>query len=223
MENAPVIVFSARTIPSDIEERYDKWYDAAYAPLYLKSEHYLGIDRYKIISRRKMLPWEIILYHADNFEGAKKAGERTEGSDARHDALTTFGKIERFWLKIYELIGSFKSNPSARGAEENTIVDNCTIIHIEGYQIQPADYGKFESWFNKWASQVYIPLLLKVPGVEAFNVFQLRDFDPPDFRGVRFIETEMPRYMSITYLENSESLGNYNKCIESAAFKRSLE
>jgi hypothetical protein len=65
MENAPVITFSGRNIPQDIEERYNRWYDAAYAPLYLKNRHVLGIDRYRIIRANYTLPSDLVLYHAD--------------------------------------------------------------------------------------------------------------------------------------------------------------
>ena len=56
MENAPVVAITAISIPSEIEERYDKWWDAAYGPIYVKNVGVKGIDRYRIVKKSLELP-----------------------------------------------------------------------------------------------------------------------------------------------------------------------
>jgi hypothetical protein len=106
MGNAPLISFSARNNPPEIEERYNRWYDAAYAPLYTRKGFCKGIDRYKIISKSYTLPLEIAFYHYLNFDDRLKAVADSDRNAALRDSLITFNKAERFWYKSYELIGS---------------------------------------------------------------------------------------------------------------------
>ena len=223
MENVPVITMSARTIPPEIEERYNLWYNTAYGPIYLKTPGIKGIDRYEIIKKNRALPGEINLYHGESFESFKKvySNPKSDRNAAAHDAVTSFNEITRFWLNIYELMGSFRE--STQGNVESTIVEGAPVIHIQGYKIVEPASAKFESWFNKWASQVYIPLLLKIPGLKACNFFTLVDFKDPGYTGVRFVESDMPRYISIFYLEKTESLEDFYQSTELAAFSGSLE
>jgi hypothetical protein len=102
---------------------------------------------------------------------------------------------------------------------DGTMVENSPALHLEGYSIPANDYGKFDGWFNQWAARVYIPFLLKIPGVRACNFFKLLEEDIPDFRDVNYVLSEMPRYI----FEKPESVANYYDSLELAAFKRSLD
>ena len=223
MENAPVLTISGRQIPPEIEEHYNKWYDAAYGPIFVKIPGSRGIDRYKIIRKNYILPNTLDLYHNENLEAQKKRSAHTDRMAVIRDSATTFHQIRRFWYSTYELIQSFKNDSSRHQPVQNTIVENAPIIHIEGYKIPETEYGKFELWFNKWASQIYIPLLLKIPGVKECNFFKLIDFKDPAYASVRFVETDIPRFVSITYLESPESFDNFNQSKEVGAFRGSLE
>jgi hypothetical protein len=106
---------------------------------------------------------------------------------------------------------------------EATIVDDAPVIHLEGYKLPQADYAGYESWFNKWVTRFYAPLLLKVPGVKAVNFFILNDYVDPVYADTRFVESEMPRYMSVTYFDSTDAADKYNQSAELAVFQRSLE
>jgi hypothetical protein len=45
MENDPIITFVAMNISPEAGERYDKWWDAAYGPMFIKNVGARGIDR----------------------------------------------------------------------------------------------------------------------------------------------------------------------------------
>ncbi len=223
MGNAPVLSISGRQIPPEIEEHYNKWYDAAYGPIFLKLPGSRGIDRYKIIRKNYILPNVLGLYHNGSFEAQKKRSVNEDRANVIRDSSITFHQIQRFWYSTYELMRSFTNDSSSHERIENTIVDNAPIIHIEGYKVAETEYEKYESWFNKWASQIYIPLLLKIPGVKACNFFKLIDYKDPVYADVRFVETDMPRFVSIIYLENPESLDNFSQSEEFGAFRGSIE
>jgi hypothetical protein len=223
MENTLVFAFSGRYVPPEIEERYNRWYDAAYAPLYMKDGITKAIDRYKIIKKTYAMPPEITLYHTLNIEALKKRESNADVSAVIRDTQLTFNKIERFWLNTYQLIRSFRNTPPSQGTTESTIVNDSPIIHIEGYKLAESDSAKYDSWFNKLASRFYVPLLLKIPGVQACNFLSLNDYKQPLYEGTRFVENDMPRYMSIIYFSSTESLETFYQSAELAVFKRSLK
>lgn len=139
------------------------------------------------------------------------------------DTKLTFNKIQRFWHTTYKLVKSFRTIPPAQETIESTIVDDAPIIHLEGYKLPETENSKYESWYNKWASRFYIPQLLKIPGVKACNFLSRIDRKDPFYADTRFIETDMPRYMSIVYFDSPESVDTFNESAEFAIFKRSLE
>ena len=222
MGNTSFFTFSGRYVPQEIEEKYNNWYEAAYAPLYMKNGNTKQIDRYKIIKKSYAMPPEISFYHTINLELLKKTVD-SDVSAVIRDTQTTFNKIQRFWLNAYELVKSFRNIHPSQASIESTIVDDAPLIHIEGYKLPETEYAKYESWFNKWASRFYIPLLLKIPGVKACNFLSLTDYKQPLYAGTRFVETDMPRYMSVIYFDSAESMETLNQSAEFAVFKRSLE
>lgn len=223
MENAPVLTISARTVPPEIEEHYNKWYGAAYGPIFIKLPGARGIDRYKIIKANYIMPNELGLYHNENLEAQKKRSSHADRTAVIRDSAITFHQIQRFWSNTYELMRSFRNDSLARETNENTVVDDAPIIHIEGYKIPESEYGNYEQWFNKWASQIYLPLILNIPGVKACNFFRLIDYKDPVLGDYRFVELDMPRFTSIIYLESLESMNNFNQSKEFGAFRGSLE
>lgn len=73
MANTSVFIFSGSYIPPEIKERYNNWFDAAYAPLYLKNGKLQEIDLYKIIKKTYAMPPDIRFYHTLNQEVLDKS------------------------------------------------------------------------------------------------------------------------------------------------------
>jgi hypothetical protein len=219
MENAPHIIISGRNIPPDIGEKYLKWYDEVYAPLYMRIPGLNGIDRYNIVKKTLEYPDTISIYHHENRDTLAEHNKNQVRVDLVKDMQTTFYRIELSWHEVYVLNRSFKKDPSTR---EDTIIENAPIIHIEGYRLPAAERRKYDQWFMKWASRIYIPLLMKIPGLKAYNCFKLSDFSVR-WSGFNYVETEIPPYVSIIYFENMPSYQNFAESLEYAAFKRNME
>jgi hypothetical protein len=169
MENKPIITISGRNVPPAIEEKYDNWTEGAYIPLYMKLPGVRGIDSYKIIRKNFETPARLLIYHSDNLESRKKRAVSADGVAIVRDRQITFGRVENFFSNTYELMRTFKKDEISAKVNNDTIVNDAPVIHIEGYEIPEDKYEKYEDWFNRWASRVYVPLLLEIPGVCLFK------------------------------------------------------
>jgi hypothetical protein len=63
------------------------------------------------------------------------------------------------WYAAYELIMNFRQEKTDSGNTGLLKVENAPIMHIEGYSLSQGDEEKLETWFSKWGSELYIPLL----------------------------------------------------------------
>jgi len=221
MENTPVIMFNGRSIPSEVEEKFNKWFDWAYATIYLKIPGIKGIDQYKIIKRDINLPGYLSIYYHDNLNAVKVFGAHPDRNAVIRDMNTW--PIEWFWLSYYQLVKSFRNTSASRGGVEDTMIANAPVVHIEGYKLPPGDLEKYNNWFARWASRLYIPMLLKDTGMKYFNYFRLLDYKQPYWENFHVLETELPPFMSISYFENVKAFEDFETSLEYAAFKRIIE
>ena len=219
MENAPHIMLVGRNIPSDIQERFLKWQDEVYSPLYIKNVGYNGIDRYQRIKKSLAYPDSVTIYHGKNRNMIEETKKNPTRADLQKDMDATFYRIEWVWHDAYVLTDSFRDDSSSR---EATIVENAPVIHLEGYGVPTAEQQRYDQWFMRWASRVYIPILMKTPGLKAYNCFKLSDFSLR-WPSHKYLEAEIPPYISILYFENMEAFQNYSESPEYAAFKRNIE
>jgi hypothetical protein len=219
MENAAHIILVGRNIPSDIEDRYFKWYDEVYNPMYMKMPGNEGIDNYKVAKQTLDYPGNFSIHHYKNRNYLEELSKNPDRHALQQDHNATFYRIEWVWHEIYLLIGSFRNDSKSR---ETTIVENAPIIHLDGYRVPTAEHGKYDQWFMRWASRIYIPLIMNSPGLTAYNCFKLSDFSVR-FPGHTYIETEIPPYVSISYFDNMQSFEKYEASPAYAALKRSME
>jgi hypothetical protein len=221
MENAPVVVITAINLPSDSGERYDKWWDAAYGPISIKSVGQKGIDRYRRVKTSLELPGTLTVYHHDNLNGLKERAANPDRQAITKDQQTW--PIDWYWLSVYRLVRSFRNPGFSTGNREDTIVENAPVIYIEGYKLPPNSYEKYTDWFARWASRLYIPMLLKDTNVKCFNCFRLVDYKMPLWENVHLLEPDLPPFVSIAYFENLKDFEEYKGSLEYAIFKRSLD
>jgi hypothetical protein len=219
MENAPHITFVGRNVPANLAEKYFKWNDGAYAPTYVKVLGASGIDRYQIIRESLDYPNSVLIYHRENRKGYEELIQNPTRDALQKDYDATFYRLEWFWHDVFALMGTFRKESSAA---ESTIVEDAPVIHIEGYRIPSGEQGKYEQWFMKWFSHVYAPILIKSPGLKAYNCFKLSGFSMrwPDRI---YVNTEIPPYISILYFDNIQAFDDYRASPEYMAFKRNLE
>jgi hypothetical protein len=219
MENAPYLNIAGNNVPPEIAEKFYRWYDEVYGALWIKIPGVVGIDRYQIAQNNFDYPGNISLYHHENRKAAENYNNDETRLNLKKDQQATFYRIQRVWHDYYVSIGSFRKDPLPK---ESTIVDGAPLIHIEGYKLAPENLDKYDQWFLRWASRIYIPILLKCPGLKACNWFKLSDVSPR-WNDTKYVATEIAPYISIWYFESNEAFQNYAASHEYAAFKRILE
>jgi hypothetical protein len=220
MPNATVISVIGYNIPSELEMKFTNWYDEAYAPVHMSTSLYLGIDRYKIINENPVYPESLSLFHAQNLQEVLKTINHPDRLAVVKDINTTFKKIDIFWYrKGFELIKSFR--PDTQIAED-TRVDNAQVLHMEVLRLSPEQENKFNDWFVRWAYRVYIPIIMKLPGLKGYDRFHHSGQDLKESRDYRVQETEYPTYLSILYFEDVKSFENYEKSPELIAFREAI-
>jgi hypothetical protein len=224
MGNGQVICLAGKTVPPALEEKFNMWLQGAYNPLFLKVPGMKGIDDYTIVKRAFESPGQLEIYHNGlDLERYKKSVPTFRpNQDIARDSSVTFKSIIWFYLNVYELMGCFRHNQGTVERKDDTVVDDAPVIHLEGYKVAASEQDRFDDWFNVLSSRIYIPLLLKIPGVKASNFFRLTDYRSPLYTWAHFIESDMPPYISITYFENENSVETFNQSVELAAFRRSL-
>lgn len=221
MENAPVIMFNGFSIPAEIQERFDKWWDAAYGPIYLKNVGFKGIDRYRIVNKGLEIPGNLHVYHDKSLVILKEHGANRDRQALIQDIHTW--PIDWFWFSGYRLVRSFRNPGFSTGNREDTVVENAPVIYVEGYKLPPDSYEKYNNWFARWASRLYIPMLLKDTRVKCFNYFRLLDYKHPLWENFHILEPELQPFMSIAYFENLKDFEEYRGGVEYAIFKQSLD
>ncbi len=219
MENRPHIVIAGRNVPPDIEAKFLKWQDEVYSPTYVKVVGVDRLDRYQIVKKMLEYPAFAYIVHYKNRSFLEETLKNPARIDVQKDFDATFYRLEQSWHDAYVLARSFKNDSSSL---YSTIVENAPLIHIEGYKVPSAEQGRYEQWFMRWASRVYIPILMEIPGLMAYNCFKLSDF-LVRFPGRKYLEAEIPSYVSILYFENMESFEKYEGSLKLAALKRSME
>ncbi|MFH0847467.1 MAG: hypothetical protein V1894_05390 [Chloroflexota bacterium] len=219
MENRPHISINGRIIPSDIEDKFLKWYDEVYCPTYIKIPGNDGIDTYRIVKRSLEYPDLISIFHRRNRKAAEEYTTNPTRIAIQKDYNATFYRVQYIWHDLYALVGSFRNDSSS---SDSSIVDNAPIIHLEGFKVPATEQGRYDQWFMKWASRVYIPILMKSPGLKAYNCFKASDLSIRT-PWLKYLEVEIPAYVSILYFENMQSFENYEASLEYASFKRHME
>jgi len=157
--------------------------------------------------------------------------------DAYHkDIQTTWGgKYEESWQVVYQLVRHLKgvqTSPTDKG----NIVDKATrlkefpddgrgpVILLRGLGLSPDEWESYDDWVKEWGYDVYIPMLLKVPGITDYSRWWLSNIR---FGGLTPKPglTENPEYpqdLSIISFENLKAYQNFCKSKELAAYEKNL-
>jgi len=96
MENSPAAVITGYTIPSEMQDRYNKWFDSAYAPIYLRVPGIKQIDRYRNVKVGLDEPVFLNIYHHQSVSTLRRIGENQDRNAVVRDTQTW--PIEPFWM-----------------------------------------------------------------------------------------------------------------------------
>jgi hypothetical protein len=220
MPNATVISVIGHNISSELEMKFTNWFDAAYAPVHMSTSLYLGIERYKIINGNPVYPENLSIFHCQNLQGILKTIDNPDRLAVVKDVNTTFKRIECVWFrKGFELIKSFRPDTQIEG---DTRVDNAQVLHMEVLRLAPEQEEKYNQWLVRWAYPVYIPILMKLPGLKAYNRFHHSGQDFQESKDYRARETEYPTCLSMLYFEDVKAFENYERSPELIAFREAI-
>jgi len=225
MENAPVINLTGMALApgadTDTWNRYQKWAQEVYHPLLLtKVVGCTGTDRYRIVKENSAYPLQFTIMHYDNlklWEDSLKSPERI----AVAGELIAWMKrriVEVTWSHPYELLKSFRNEPTSITGEENTRIDGAPFMHLEAYYLQPESQEKYREWLTNFGFNAFIPLFLRLPGFKGYDCYKNAGLKGMyDER-----EWDFPPFLSILYFANIEAFENYTKSPELIAFQKSL-
>ncbi len=218
MENASVIVLGGDIVRPDDKEKYFKWSSEAYTLLRSKAPGVKGIDSFLPIRERPEYPHMARLNHYENLSVREAALQSREMNAVSKDVTATFPSRRTLWNHAYQLIKSFRNDPSFRADNEDTRIENAPIIHLEAYRLTPEDAKDYHTWLSRWGYEVYIRVLMKLPGLKGYDCYQwagAKPYNPP-------MDAEAPPYLSILYFENITAYENYEKSPELASMRRGI-
>ncbi len=225
MGNAPVIIISASKTLPEYRERYYQWVYEVYYPRRLQNPLLKGIDAYRIVKENVDYNPSFSIHQFGSLNDLENAYNSQEWVSTSRDRDTTFqqtGRSERFWSAAYQLMRNF-TNPSGDSqTNKGQGTDDARIIHLEGYRLAPEEEERYDTWFTKWGYEVYIPLLMKLPGLRGHAQYKHTLVNIPDTDRKTKNFVEYPPYLSILTFDNLEAYKNYENSLELAALKGAL-
>jgi hypothetical protein len=236
MENAGII--SIMTWDFDTDEAYkdyDKWSKNSLALMLMSSIYRLGMDRWvRLEDRAAYRNWVSASYYSD-FEGFIVDSHGLQRTAFSQDVHSTWkDKYENSWRSVYFLVRRLKG-PSVTEIDKGKIIDKTThfrefleedapVVLLKGLVLSPEQWERYDDWVNEWGYDIYIPLLLKIPGISEYSRWWLsnirRDGRPPQ---PEITDTSgFPQDLSIIIFDNLKAYQNFCQSKELAAFNKTL-
>jgi hypothetical protein len=222
MENAPVTLFRGRNVPPELREKFQNWMFEAYIPILLKIPPLEAVEYYQILKENPLYPGLMGVYHYQNAPVTDSRARNPDWNAVFRDQATTFARVENFWSEQYYLLRSF--GELALPVSKDGKTGDTPVMHIEAFRLSAEEQERYNEWFVKWAYRVYIPVLMKLPGLNKYSYYQqtgLAVRASEQYIGKRVV-TEYPRYISVLLFENLKAFENYENSPELVAFKRAM-
>jgi hypothetical protein len=223
MENAPVIEIVAWKFQPEYQERWGKWQMEVFFPILTKSKWVKRIERYERTKESAKYIRYITIRQYEDLEAIANFEKSPEWIEIFNDMKTTWAnRRDVVWHAAYQLIKSF-SNTQTTFLElgEYERVENVTIMHLEGYGLPFEKEANYEDWVSKWGCDVFIPLLMKLPGLQEYSLYKLIDYDWPEWLKAKDFDAHPP-YLSVLHFQNINAFRSYENSAELAAFKYAL-
>ncbi len=206
------------------QEKYIKWRDGAYAPMLISTNTAIAHEHYRIVHENPDYPLTFTLTLCRSLEDHLATGRSPEYAAYNKDIETTFGgRYERIWSTPYMLVKRLKNEALTYDKNKDYTPENAPVILLYGASLSPDEWDKYHNWFNDWGYPVYLPVLLKVPGVIEYSrwwLSNIRSRMPPKPNISE--DPKYPQDLSIIYFENLKAYQNFEKSREFAAFNKTL-
>jgi hypothetical protein len=174
MRDSSIITIERITyITAEVLADYDKWGKASLNPMMMSTGFRLCTERF--------FPFEdkltyISLSHYKDLESYFAFIRSAERNAYEKDTHTTWaGKFEESWRALYLIVkrfNLFQKDPIDKGAifDKTTYLKEFTdneapVLLIKGLGLNQDEWEKWDVWMNEWGYDIYLPMLLKAPGI----------------------------------------------------------
>ena len=220
MANAPVIEITGTDLPLDSIEAYNKRLAETNVHFLLTEPSWRQLYRYQIIHETPGYPTFVTIWHFENFEVCK---ESILGPVRKENLRDVQYLLKKFgggfvWYTVYEIEKSFCSKPiPVPSGAEDTRIEGASVVHFEALKLTPEQNDRYNRWFEKWGYDLFVPLIMKTPGLIAYDRFKWTGWKG-DYADAR--EIDYPANLSLLYFENIKAFEDYEKSLEVAAFRK---
>lgn len=223
IENMPAIALNSRSPAPGADardyERYVKWMLDVYGPMLTNIPEVAWIDGYQIVRENPEYPDNVSVQHYKTLKGWRAYATSSEGATIQKETTSWIerGIAEAIWAPAYALVQSFRSKPAFSKSNEDTRIENASIMHLEAYRLSAEEQEKYVKWFEGYACPVFMPLFIKLPGLMGYDWYE-----DTGLRRRHTRESEYPKYLSIVYFENMKAYESFAKSAELAAFQKAM-
>lgn len=233
MEAANIITFNLRTWKSvESFEESDKWVKASIVPMIMSTGDMVATENFFPVEEKSTLPQQFIINYFKDFENYFRYFRSAERDAYIKDQQNWVDKFYLTRISVYFIIVRF-TNKQVLPIEKGEIVDKDThykeftkdkapVLLLKGLELSSDDWEKYDKWFNEWGYDVYIPMLLKVPGMIEYTRCWLSPVSMGAPKPSNMTNAEFPQDLSLIYFTNLKAYQNFLKSKELAVFNQNL-
>lgn len=225
MQNDSFISIAATRMHPEYRERYFQWVYEVYYPLLTKTPWLKGIESYRIIRENPEYNSRMSIYRFENLRDLENLYKGPEYTSLAKDRDVTFyqpGRGERFWQGTYQLLKTFAKEVADSPSEKNDKNKDIPLVHLEGYRLSPEQEENYYNWFIKRGYEAYIPLLMKIPGLQEYSWYKLIEVELPHVMMPKDPNAHPP-YLSILHFDSLRAYENFEKSPELAVFREGIK
>jgi hypothetical protein len=226
MEN-PVIRIWGMKVQSEYENKWHDWQLGAYTPLWMNIPEVQGDDFYRIAIERPEYNKYLSIFHYKDRNGPIKIRTDKRFIDIQNDMTKTWSnKIEVSWRAGYEQIIKYTKHSDISNVNSKPGLASSALIHLEGFSFSnPENQEKYDTWFEKWGTEVFVPLLMKSTGLNEYTRYGLIDITAAGLNEINTPKREAayPTRLSILGFDSLQAFKDYENSMELAAFRSALQ
>jgi hypothetical protein len=206
-------------------DHFLKWLTEAFIPFLLTSGTCTAWERYQLLTKKSECPPSISISYFDNLEKYLDFWHSSERLAYDKDIKTTWqGEFERRFVIIYRLIKNIESSSTTEKPGIDKEPPEPAILHLEGIIPEPDEWTKYNEWFHEFGYVVFIPALLKLPGVRGFRRYwqlivrsgeALPKLD-------NWVHPRYPLDLTVMEFDNLKARQNFERSRELAAYHKAL-
>jgi hypothetical protein len=231
MEGAGIVTFALfdYKTPQSLEKE-QRWAKTSDIPMVMSTGYLLVIENGFPLEENKLPTQLFIVNYFKDMESYFAQG-CSAVRNAEWKQFEAVGReVERTWFPLYHIVRRFNALTAAQNdkgslIEKGTYLkeyppDDGPVVLIKGLALSPGDWDAYNRWDREWGWDVYLPMLLKIPGVVEYcrswqsNVL----LQKPGHT----LYSEFPQDLSVFYFADMPAYRNFQKSKELAAYNQNL-